>query len=64
MDYGEKLFGYGCIVTILVIIIAVAWGNQLSNEKITRMVEAGANPVDAACAISGGQLTCTLAGRN
>lgn len=64
MDYLEKLFGFGCIVIVLAIILAVTWGNQLSNEKITRMVEAGVNPMDEACAITGYQVDCILAGRN
>ena len=64
MSYGEKLFGYACMTTVLVIIFACVVSDHLSSEKIVRMVKDGANPMDAACAIRGYDRECLLAGRN
>ena len=61
MDSTDKTFATILISIILIITLSITWGVQASNDKITRMVEAGANPIDAACAISGN--ACTLAGR-
>lgn len=63
MDSQDLTFASVIIIPLLILIICVTWGLQASNNKITRMVEAGANPMDAACAIGGNEKACILAGR-
>lgn len=48
-------------VCFLTLVISGVTSCQMTREKIVRMVEAGADPMEAACSIdSGGSNTCHL----
>lgn len=63
MDTTDKVIITAVVSVIITITLAITLGNQATNQKILAMVEAGANPVDAACALTNTHTSCVLAGR-
>ncbi len=45
-------------LTLCVIVISVMTSCQMTKEKVARMVEAGADPMEASCSLSGSQHMC------
>lgn len=44
--------------TFCVVVISGVTSCQMTNEKVARMVEAGADPMEASCAVSDDQYIC------
>lgn len=63
MDNEGKIILATLVLAILTLVITISWNTQSTNKKIVEMVAVGANPMDAACALSSDHKACLLAAR-
>lgn len=60
-ENGFWISAWSLVVAVIIsIVTAITYYNLESNSSIERMVQAGANPMDAACSIEGMSTKCLI----